>query len=112
MSFYERMRSLCTNDPLREELKTAAFEVLLENPGSELEDWISDLIEMYPTEVVDALGTDPEDVESQLADMWSEPYFDPATGLEMTYSDWAITLCNEMTIDLYYALVDAKKQLS
>jgi hypothetical protein len=52
------------------ELKAAAFEFLLLNPGSEFGDWQQGLIEQYPTEVVDTLGSNPEEVYAELADLW------------------------------------------
>lgn len=51
------------NEPatLTAELQDAAFEYLLLNPGSEFGDWKQGLISDYPTEVVDALGNNPEE---------------------------------------------------
>lgn len=40
-----------------EELKEAAWNILHENPGTDFGDWQDMLIEQYPTEVVDALGS-------------------------------------------------------
>ncbi len=108
-NFDEMMASLCGESCFMDELKAAAFEVLLLNPGIEQGDWSSNLVENYPTEVVDALGTSPEEVFAALADLWDDVYFDPATGMEKSFSDWAQTFCNEKATDLYYALVEAKK---
>lgn len=41
-------------DECLDELKAAAFEVLLLNPGSEMADWQQTLVLQYGTEVVDA----------------------------------------------------------
>lgn len=97
-------------DEFMEELKSAAFEVLLTNPGSDESDWANELVNNYGTEVVDALGTIPEEVFASLADLWEDVYFDRATGMEKTFQEWADTFCNEHTIDLYYQLVEAKKR--
>lgn len=72
------------NEPatLTAELKAAAFEYLLLNPGSEFGDWKQGLISDYPTEVVDALGNNPEEVYADLADLWESDYADPKTGIE------------------------------
>lgn len=96
-------------DTSLDELKTAAFEVLLLNPGSEQADWSSILVEDYSIEVVDALGSEPFEVFASLADLWEDVYLDPATGIEKSYEDWAITFCNQQTVELYYELVEARK---
>lgn len=92
-----------------DELKAAAFEVLLLNPGSEQADWSMELVTNYSIEVIDAFGTDPGECFTSLVDFWNESYLDPATGIEKSYSDWAATLCNEQTVELYYELVEARK---
>ena len=102
------MRKMCTSDPLMEELKDAAFEVLLTNPGSELGDWRQTLIEEYSAEVVDALGSDPADAYAGLADLWESGYHDPKTGIEQAFSEWAMAFANEYSVRLYYELVDAR----
>lgn len=100
--------SLCgQSDPLMEELKAAAFEYLLLNPGSEFGDWQQGLIEEYPTEVVDALGNNPGEVRADLADLWESDYADPKTGIEQKYSEWAMSFANEHSVGIYYFLVDA-----
>lgn len=92
---------------LMDELKAAAFEYLLLNPGSEFGDWQQGLIEQYPTEVVDALGSNPEEVFADLADLWETDYTDPKTGIEQKLSEWAISFANEYSVGVYYFLVDA-----
>lgn len=52
------------------ELKEAAWNILHENPGTDFGDWQMMLIEQYPTEVVDALGTNPPEVFAELSDWW------------------------------------------
>lgn len=89
------------------ELKNAAFEYLLLNPGSEFGDWQQGLISEYPTVVVNALGTDPEDVYAALADLWENDYEDPKTGLDQKFSEWAMSFANEYAVGIYYFLVDA-----
>lgn len=101
----------CETNPLMDELKDAAFEYLLLNPGSEFGDWQQGLIEDYPTEVVDALGNDPADVYSSLADLWEDDYEDTKTGIEQSFSDWALTFATEQSVDIYYKLVEAKNEM-
>lgn len=96
---------------LMEELKDVAFEYLLLNPGSEFGDWQQGLISGCPTEVVDALGTDPETVYASLADIWESDYTDPKTGLEQKFSEWAMSFANEYAVGVYYFLVDACSDL-
>lgn len=97
------------NEPvtLTAELQEAAFEYLLLNPGSEFGDWQQGLISDYPTEVVDALGTNPEEVNAALADMWESDYEDPKTDIEQKFSEWAMSFANEHSVGIYYFLVDA-----
>lgn len=94
-------------DPLMNELKAAAFEYLLLNPGSDFGDWQKGLIEDYPTEVVDALGNNPNEVYSDLADLWERDYLDPKTDMEQKFSEWAESFANESAVGVYYYLVDA-----
>lgn len=102
----------CTHsDLLMDELRDAAFEYLLLNPGSEFGDWQKGLIEEYPTEVVDALGTNPDEVYSDLTDLWEREYLDPKTGLEQKFSEWAMSFANEYAAGVYYFLVDACDKL-
>lgn len=89
------------------ELKEVAFEYLLLNPGSEFGDWQQGLISDYPTEVVDALGTDPEDVYASLADLWEDDYDDPKTGISQKFSEWAMSFANDYAVGIYYFLVEA-----
>lgn len=98
------------SDPLMEELKAAAFEYLLLNPGSEFGDWQQGLIEEYPTEVVDALGNNPGKVHADLADLWESDYEDPKTGVTQKFSEWAMSFANEYSVGIYYFLVDACKK--
>lgn len=94
------------------ELKASAFEYLLLNPGSEFGDWQQGLIEQYPAEVVDALGTDPEEVYAALADLWdSEEYEDQATGICKRFRDWAEYFATERSVELYYMLVEARAKI-
>lgn len=98
--------SIYKTDPLMDELKDAAFEYLLLNPGSEFGDWQQGLIEDYPTEVVDALGNNPDEVYSSLADLWEDDYEDPKTGIEQRLCDWALAFATEQSVNIYYKLVE------
>lgn len=72
------------------DLKEAAWNVLHENPGIDCGEWINLLLEQYPLEVVDALGTSPGEVLSILEDWWTcNDYEDPTTGLCLSFRDWA-----------------------
>lgn len=101
----------CETDSLMDELKDAAFEYLLLNPGSEFGDWRQGLIEDYPTEVVDAFGNDPADVYSSLADLWEDDYEDPKTGIEQRLCDWALAFATEQSVNIYYKFVEAYSRL-
>ena len=102
----------CTEDEFNAELKEAAWNILHENPGSDLGDWQDLLIEQYPTEVVDALGTNPPEVYAQLSDWWETMDYDDGV-LETSYSfrDWAEYFATEQSVELYDLLVEAKRKI-
>lgn len=95
-----------------EELKEAAWNILHENPETDLENWKMLLIEQYPTEVVDALGTNPPEVFAELSDWWdSMGYDDGITDLCYTFRDWAEYFATERSVELYDLLVEAKREI-
>ena len=96
-------------DEMLEELKAAAFEVLLLNPGCDEGDWAKILVEQYGTEVVDAFGNNPPEVFALLADLWESPYYDHNSGLEYDYKTWAKALWTDASIQMYYDMVSNKK---
>ncbi len=94
------------------ELKEAAWNILHENPETDLENWKMLLIEQYPTEVVDALGTNPPEVFAELSDWWeSMGYDDGITDLCYTFRDWAEYFATERSVELYDLLVEAKREI-
>lgn len=90
--------------PLMNELHHAAFEVLLLHPGSTRDIWVQTLIEQYPAEVADALGTDKETTRELLNKMWGDTYTDTA-GNTRTYAEWAALLATEEDITEYYKTI-------
>ena len=98
-------------DETLDELKAAAFEVLLLNPGCDRGDWEQTLVEDYGTEVVDAYGNNPREVFALLDDLWESPYYDKASGLEKDYKEWAEAFATEQAVDVYYELIDLKKRI-
>lgn len=94
-----------------DELKAAAFEYLLLNPGSEFGDWQQGLIEQYPIEVVDALGSNPDEVYSDLAGLWETDYIDPKTGMGQKLSEWSMSFANDYSVGIYNLLIDARRKL-
>lgn len=107
--FDKQMARMYPTDPLIDELKAAAFEVLLLNPGSEQSDWAQILVEQYGTEVVDAYGNDPNEVYADLADLWETPYYDERSGLEYTFAEWAQALFTEQSVQMYQELTEARE---
>lgn len=97
---------ICETDTLMDQLKDSAFEYLLLNPGSEFGDWLQGMVEDYPTEVVDALGNNPTEVYSSLADLWEDDYEDIKTGIVQRLSDWALAFATEQSVNIYYELVE------
>ena len=94
------------------ELQEAAWNILHENPDTDLENWKMMIIEQYPTEVVDALGTNPPEVYAELSDWWdSMGYDDGITDLCYTFRDWAEYFATERSVELYDLLVEAKREI-
>lgn len=106
--FDDIMREHCTNDEVLDELKAAAFEVLLLNPGCDQTDWRDTLISQYGMEVVDAYGNNPFEVFAALADLWEAPYKDENSGLEHTFKDWAQAFATEASVQMYYDLTEKR----
>ena len=93
------------------ELKKAAWNILHENPGTDFGDWQMMLIEQYPTEVVDALGTNPSEVFAELSDWWdSMDYDDGVLEIPHTFREWAEYFATERSVELYGLLVEAKRK--
>ena len=92
-----------------DELKAAAFEVLLLNPGCEQSDWAKILVEQYGTEVVDAYGKDPAEAYASLEDLWESPYLDEVSGLEYDFKTWAEAFSTDAAVQLYYDLTEKNK---
>lgn len=91
------------------ELKAAAFEVLLLNPGCEQKDWADILVEEYGTEVVDAYGKDPAEAYASLEDLWETPYLDEVSGLEYDFKTWAEAFSTDAAVQMYYDLTEKNK---
>lgn len=94
-----------------EELKSAAFEVLLLNPGCEQSDWAKILVEQYGTEVVDAYGKDPAEAYASLEDLWESPYLDEVSGLEYDFKTWAEAFATDASVQMYYDLTTKMNEL-
>lgn len=93
------------------ELKEAAWNILHENPGTDFGDWHMMLIEQYPTEVVDALGTNPPEVFAELSDWWDcMDYDDGVLEIPHTFREWAEYFATERSVELYDLLVEAKRK--
>lgn len=54
----------------RRELEAVARDVLRENPGADFGQWRRLLMEQYPTEIVDALGTNRREVDAALVELY------------------------------------------
>ena len=94
------------------ELKEAAWNILHENPGTDFGDWQMMLIEQYPTEVVDALGTNPPEVFAELSDWWNcMDYDDGVLEIPYTFQNWAEYFATERSVELYDLLVEAKREI-
>ena len=93
------------------DLKEAAWNILHENPGTDFGDWQMMLIEQYPTEVVDALGTNPPEVFAELSDWWNcMDYDDGVLEIPHMFREWAEYFATERSVELYDLLVEAKRK--
>lgn len=94
------------------ELKEAAWNILHENPGTDFGDWQNMLIEQYPTEVVDALGSNSFDVFAELTDWWNcMDYDDGVLEIPYTFQNWAEYFATERSVELYDLLAEAKREI-
>ena len=105
----EATSQLREQDSVLEEVKTAAFEALLLNPGSDFGDWEQILVKEYATEVIDANGENSEEVYEALSDLWETPYEDIASGLEYDFKDWAEAFATDESVRMYYDMIDKLK---
>ena len=93
------------------DLKEAAWYILNEKPGTDFGDWQMMLIELYPTVVVDALGTNPPEVFAELSDWWDcMDYDDGVLEIPHTFREWAEYFATERSVELYDLLVEAKRK--
>lgn len=95
------------------ELKEAGWNILHENPGYGFDEWVQTLMEQYPTEVVDAIGSHPAEAYASLSDMWdSDDYTDEDTGECHTFAEWADYFATDRSVTLYDLLAEARRELS
>lgn len=96
---------------MEDDFRKIAFDVLLENPGSDFGDWQDFLINGYGEEVVDEFGDNPFDVFAELEDYWETmDYEDPRTGIFKTYSQWAEAFATPEAVSIYNDLIDTHLQ--
>ena len=94
-------------------LKECAWNILHENPGTEFGDWVTMLIEQYPTEVVDAIGSNPAETYAALTDMWDcDDYRDPDTDMCHNYAEWAEYFATDRSVELFDNLAEARREIS
>lgn len=93
------------------ELKQAGWNILHENPGTEFGDWVTMLMEQYPTEVVDAVGSHPAEAYASLSDMWdSDDYMDDDTAMCCTFAEWAEYFATDRSVTLYDLLAEERRE--
>lgn len=83
------------------ELKDCAWNILHENPGIDMDEWIDLLMRQYPAEVVDAIGSHPAEVYASLSEMWNDEYTDRYTEECNTFRGWAKRFFSYRAIDRY-----------
>lgn len=93
-------------------LKECAWSILHDNPGTDFGDWQDMLIEQYPAEVVDALGSSPGDVFPALSDLWDcNDYEEPITEMCHNFQEWAEYFVNERSVELFDELIEARREI-
>lgn len=110
---FNAVQSIDEEEPdFYEELKQCAWNVLHENPGYGFDEWVQTLMEQYPSEVVDAIGSHPAETYASLADMWdAEDYEDTETGECHAFKDWAEYFATDRSVELYNLLAEARRDL-
>lgn len=109
---WQAVESLDEDEPdFYAELKEAGWNILHENPGTEFGDWVTMLMEQYPTEVVDAIGSHPAEAYASLSDMWdSEDYTDEDTGECHTFAEWSEYFATDQSVTLYDLLAEERRE--
>lgn len=109
---WQAVESLDEDEPdFYAELKEAGWNILHENPGTEFGDWVTMLMEQYPTEVVDAIGSHPAEAYASLSDMWdSEDYTDEDTGECHTFAEWSEYFATDRSVTLYDLLAEERRE--
>lgn len=109
---WQAVESLDEDEPdFYAELKEAGWNVLHENPGYGYDEWVQTLMEQYPTEVVDAIGSHPAEAYASLSDMWdSEDYTDEDTGECHTFAEWSEYFATDRSVTLYDLLAEERRE--
>lgn len=110
---FDAVQSLDDDEPdFYGDLKEAAWNILHENPGYGFDEWVQTLMEQYPSEVMDAIGSHPAETYASLSDMWnSEDYEDTKTGECHSFKDWAEYFATDRSVELYDLLAEAKDEI-
>ena len=108
----EAIQEVNRRDEAMDELRAAAFEVLLLHPGSDYRSWSDILYEQYTMEVYDAFGEDENVIRPGIAKLWQEEYKDIASGLEYTYSEWAKVFATSEAVQMYYDMIEKLKNVN
>ena len=103
---FEAVNGASRQEEALDDLRVAAFEVLLLHPGCTYDLWEAILLGQYGTELVDAYGKDMNKIHSSLMELWKRPYLDKSCGLEYDYKTWAEVFATEAAVKMYY---DMKK---
>lgn len=90
------------------ELKQCAWNVLHENPGMDMDEWLETLMRQYPTEVVDAIGSHPAETYASLCELWDVEYTNSETGECRTFRQWAKRFDSCSAIDRYDKAAEEK----
>jgi len=84
-----------------EDLHESAFEALMLHTGCDKDTWFEVMFEEYGIDIIDAYGTDEEEVMAAVSNLWNEPYHDDRSGQTHTFAEWAGIFKDEQAVEEY-----------
>ena len=92
-----------------EDLRRAVFEIIKSGQCDDYVTWMYTLRSCFPTEIIDALGTDEKLIDTTLQKWWNvEKFFDPMSKMELTFERWVVLFSNPDAKKLYDLFVEER----
>lgn len=84
------------------DLEEVAFALVKDGDGINRDQWVQELIDDFPQEVMAVFDCDPVEATPMLEKMWdTERYTDPATDFTMTWPEWSAMFNNGLAVRVY-----------